>query len=129
MSKNLFSLIISDIKAAISRDPAARSYLEIILTYPGFHAVFGYRVSHVFWKLKLKLIARFISNIFRIITAIEIHPAVKIGSGFFIDHGAGLVIGETAELGKNITMYQQVTLGGISPSLKSKEHKVIFEKP
>ena len=123
MSKNLFSLIISDIKAAISRDPAARSYLEIILTYPGFHAVFGYRVSHVLWNLKLKLIARFISNIFRIITAIEIHPAVKIGSGFFIDHGAGLVIGETAELGKNITMYQQVTLGGISPSLKSKEQK------
>ena len=66
MSKNLFSLIISDIKAAISRDPAARSYLEIILTYPGFHAVFGYRVSHVLWNLKLKLIARFISNIFRI---------------------------------------------------------------
>ena len=123
MSKNLFSLIVSDIKAAMDRDPAARSYLEIILTYPGFHAVLGYRISHLLWNLKLKLIARFVSNIFRILTAIEIHPAVKIGNGFFVDHGAGLVIGETAVLGNNITMYQQVTLGGISPSLRAKEQK------
>ncbi len=118
--KNIFRLILSDLKAARHRDPAANSYLEIILTYSSFHAVIAYRLSHFLWKIKLKLIARFVSNIFRIITSIEIHPGARIDESFFIDHGAGLVIGETALLGKNITMYQQVTLGGISPSINSK---------
>ncbi len=129
MSKNLFSLILSDAKAAMSRDPAARSYFEVIFTYPGFHAIVGYRFAHFLWNIKLKLIARFLSYIFRVFTAIEIHPNSKIGSGFFIDHGAGLVIGETSEVGNNVTMYQQVTLGGISPSEKSYQQKNIKRHP
>ena len=129
MSKNFFSLILSDLKAALDRDPAARNYLEIFFTYSGFHAIIGYRVSHILWNLKLKFLARFLSNIVRVITAIEIHPSVKIGKGFFIDHGAGLVIGETSQLGDNITMYQQVTLGGISPSLESKTQRNVKRHP
>ena len=129
MSKNLFSLILSDLKAALDRDPAARNYLEIFFTYSGFYAVFGYRLSHILWNSKLKFLARFLSNIVRVITAIEIHPSVKIGKGFFIDHGAGLVIGETSQLGDNITMYQQVTLGGISPSLESKTQRNVKRHP
>ena len=119
MSKNIFSLIKTDLLAAKSRDPAARSIIEILFTYSGFHATFFYRISHILWNIKLKFLARFLSNISRVLTSIEIHPASKIGEGFFVDHGAGLVIGETAELGNNVTMYQQVTLGGISPSLNS----------
>ena len=129
MSKNFFSLILSDLKAALDRDPAARNYLEIFFTYSGFHAIFGYRLSHILWNSKLKFLARFLSNIVRVITAIEIHPSVKIGKGFFIDHGAGLVIGETSQLGNNITMYQQVTLGGISPSLESKTQRNVKRHP
>ena len=129
MSKNFFSLIYSDLKAALDRDPAARNYFEIFFTYSGFHAIFGYRLSHILWNSKLKFLARFLSNIVRVITAIEIHPSVKIGKGFFIDHGAGLVIGETSQLGDNITMYQQVTLGGISPSLESKTQRNVKRHP
>ncbi len=123
MSKNIFSLIKTDLLAAKSRDPAARSIIEILFTYSGFHATFFYRISHILWNVKLKFLARFLSNISRVLTSIEIHPASKIGEGFFVDHGAGLVIGETAELGNNVTMYQQVTLGGISPSLNSEKQK------
>ena len=129
MSKNFFSLIYSDLKAALDRDPAARNYFEIFFTYSGFHAIFGYRLSHILWNSKLKFLARFLSNIVRVITAIEIHPSVKIGKGFFIDHGAGLVIGETSQLGDNVTMYQQVTLGGISPSLESKTQRNVKRHP
>lgn len=129
MSKNIFSLIKSDLQAAKSRDPAARSLIEIIFTYSGFHAIFLYRISHILWKIHLKFLARFLSNIARIITSIEIHPASKIDEGFFVDHGAGLVIGETSELGKNVTMYQQVTLGGISPSLNSEKQKNLKRHP
>ena len=119
MSKNIFRLIKSDLCAAKKRDPAARSYLEIILTYSGFHAILFHRICHFLWKIKLKLFSRFIANISRIFTSIEIHPAVKIDEGFFIDHGSGLVIGETSEIGKNVTIYQQATLGGLSPSINS----------
>tara|TARA_B100000989_G_C19414872_1_gene415989 strand:- start:139 stop:903 length:765 start_codon:yes stop_codon:yes gene_type:complete len=129
MSKNLFSLIFSDAKAAMERDPAARSYFEVIFTYPGFHAILGYRFANFMWNFKLKFVARFLSYIFRVFTAIEIHPSAKIGSGFFIDHGAGLVIGETSEVGNNVTMYQQVTLGGISPSEKSEQQKNVKRHP
>ena len=94
MSKNIFKLIKSDLYAAKKRDPAARSYLEILLTYSGFHAILLHRVFHFFWKIHLKLLSRFIANISRIFTSIEIHPAVVIDEGFFIDHGSGLVIGE-----------------------------------
>lgn len=102
-----------DLEAALKNDPAAKSKLEIILTYAGFHAVLGYRIAHfVYKKLKLRLLARIISQIARFFTGIEIHPAAEIDGGLFIDHGSGVVIGETAEIGKNCTLYQGVTLGG-----------------
>ena len=129
MSKNFFKLIKSDLLAAKSRDPAASSYLEIILTYSGFHALFFHRFCHFLWNLRLKLLARFIANLSRIITSIEIHPAVEIDKGFFIDHGSGLVIGETAMIGKNVTVYQQVTLGGLSPSIDSFSQRNVKRHP
>ncbi len=104
--------ITRDLKAIKSRDPAARNYFEIILTYSGFHAVMWYRVAHVFYKIRLRLIARIISQVTRFFTGIEIHPGATIGGGFFIDHGSGVVIGETTEIGENVTIYQGVTLGG-----------------
>ena len=129
MSKNFFSLIKSDLTAAIQRDPAARTKFEIVFTYSGFHSIFGYRIAHFFWKIGLKFFARFLSNLVRIITSIEIHPAAIIGEGFFIDHGVGLVIGETCLIGKNVTMYQQTTLGGISPSINSSNQKNLKRHP
>ena len=129
MSKKIFSLVYSDLRAAKDRDPAARSIVEITLTYSGFHAIFFHRICHFLWTIKLKLLARFLSNFSRILTSIEIHPAASIGEGFFIDHGAGLVIGETSKIGKNVTMYQQVTLGGISPSIDSASQRNLKRHP
>ena len=129
MSKNLFSLIFSDLVAAKKRDPAARNFFEVFFTYPGFHAMVIHRLCNFLWKIKLKLLARFLSYFSRIITSIEIHPAAIIGSGFFIDHGAGLVIGETSKIGHNVTIYQQATLGGISPSINSQLQKKIKRHP
>ena len=129
MSKNLLSLIHSDLKAAMKRDPAARHYLEIIFTYSGFHATVIHRICNLLWRLKLKFIARILSSISRILTSIEIHPAAKIDEGFFIDHGAGLVIGETTVIGKNVTIYQQTTLGGLSPSVDSDSQRNIKRHP
>ena len=106
------------------RDPAARSFLEIILCYPGLHALFFHRVAHVLWNYKLYLIARFVSHISRFLTAIEIHPAAKIGKRFFIDHGVGVVIGETAQVGDDVFIYHQVTLGATT-SKKIKRHPTI----
>lgn len=101
-----------DIKAVKQRDPAARNLLEILLCYPGVHAIFWHRIAHGLWKAHLKLIARVISSWTRFFTGIEIHPGARIGPGFFIDHGMGVVIGETTEIGKNVTLYQGTTLGG-----------------
>ena len=129
MSKNIFQLIKSDLLAAKKRDPAARSTLEIIFTYSGFHAIIFHRVCHMFWNLRLKFIARFMANISRILTSIEIHPAVVIDEGFFIDHGSGLVIGETSNIGKNVTIYQQSTLGGLSPSIDSHLQRNVKRHP
>tara|TARA_B100001559_G_scaffold293845_1_gene275154 strand:+ start:356 stop:1105 length:750 start_codon:yes stop_codon:yes gene_type:complete len=129
MSKNFFNLIKSDLHAAKQRDPAARSYLEIILTYSGFHAILFHRICHFLWKIKLKLLSRFLANISRIFTSIEIHPAVPVDEGFFIDHGSGLVIGETSVIGKNVTIYQQATLGGLSPSINSDSQRNIKRHP
>ena len=123
MSKNFFTLVISDLKAAKSRDPAARSIMEIIFTYSGFHSILGYRLSNILWKLKLKFLSRFLSSLVRIITSIEIHPAAKIGKNLFIDHGMGVVIGETSEIGNNVTIYHAVTLGGSSPSIDSEKQR------
>ena len=116
MSKTIFKLIYSDLKNLLKTERSARSTIEVCFTYSGFHALFFHRVCHFLWKIKLKFFARLISNFSRILTSIEIHPAASIDEGFFIDHGAGLVIGETAIIGKNVTIYQQATLGGISPS-------------
>mgnify|MGYP000887234602 CR=1 FL=1 len=104
--------IKNDIKAVLDRDPAARNALEVILCYPGFHAVIMHRIAHWFHNRGLKLIARMISQFNRFMTGIEIHPGAKIGQGLFIDHGMGVVIGETTEIGDNVTIYQGVTLGG-----------------
>lgn len=106
--------ISADIDAVLSRDPAARGRLEVMLTYPGLHAVIAHRMSHGLWKRGYKLPARMLSYFTRSVTGIEIHPGAKIGDGFFIDHGVGVVIGETAEVGNNVTLYQGVTLGGTS---------------
>ncbi len=103
-----------DIDAVFNRDPAARNSLEVILTYPGIHALVLHRGAHYLWQNEQKLAARVISYGSRIITGIEIHPAAKIGRRFFIDHGMGIVIGETAEIGNDVTLYHGVTLGGVS---------------
>lgn len=109
----LIAILFSDeIKATKERDPAAQGYLEIIFLYTGLHAVFAHRISHWLWNSKLLVLARFVSQFARFITGVEIHPGAIIGKGLFIDHGMGVVIGETAIVGDNVTLYQGVTLGG-----------------
>jgi serine O-acetyltransferase len=107
----VFNLIKEDLETALKRDPAARNKLEVFLTYPGVHAVWNYRISHWLWKHNIKLIARIFSNRARRRTGIEIHPGAHIGRRFFIDHGIGVVIGETAEIGDDVMLYHNVTLG------------------
>jgi len=124
--KNLINVLKSDLDSVLSRDPAARNKLEIILLYSGLHAVWSHRIAHWFWTHKLYLIARGISQLSRFLTGIEIHPGAKIGNGFFIDHGMGVVIGETAEVGENVTLYHGVTLGGVSTE-KGKRHPTIMD--
>jgi serine O-acetyltransferase len=102
----------ADLRAALDRDPAARSPLEVCLAYPGFHAIILHRVAHLLEHLGIPLLPRLLSHANRFLTGIEIHPAAEIGAGFFIDHGMGVVIGETAQIGENVTLYQGVTLGG-----------------
>ncbi len=101
-----------DLKAILDRDPAARNILEAILCYPGFHSIILHRIAHKLYRLRFKLLARIISMINRFVTGIEIHPGAKIGKGVFIDHGIGVVIGETAEIGNNVTIYRGATIGG-----------------
>tara|TARA_Y100001970_G_C14196661_1_gene838521 strand:+ start:947 stop:1528 length:582 start_codon:yes stop_codon:yes gene_type:complete len=107
------------LESIIKRDPAARSKLSIILSYPGVKAVFFYKIANFFSKAKFYLIAKIISQFGRFLTGVEIHPNAKIGKNLFIDHGMGVVIGETSEIGDNVTIYHAVTLGGISPSIDS----------
>mgnify|MGYP002684649733 CR=1 FL=1 len=116
--------IQSDIQSAAERDPAARSTLEILLSYAGLHAVWGHRLTHWLWKRRLRLLARWLSHLNRFLTGIEIHPGAVIGENLFIDHGMGVVIGETAEIGRNVTLYHGVTLGGVSLE-KGKRHPTI----
>lgn len=106
--------MIDFLKSIKARDPAAKSLLEILLCYPGVHAVFFHRITHFLWKIKLYTLARFLAHISRFLTGIEIHPGAKIGKHLFIDHGMGVVIGETTIIGNNVTMYHGVTLGGTS---------------
>jgi serine O-acetyltransferase len=110
----VFAKLRSDIQAVRDRDPAARSTLEVLLCYPGVHALACHRFAHAIWRHGWKIPARFLSHIARFFTGIEIHPAAKLGPGLFIDHGMGVVIGETAEVGQNVTLLQGVTLGGTS---------------
>jgi len=117
------------IKSIMDRDPAAKSKLGIILTYPGVKAIFFHRIANFFSKARFTLIARIISQSSRFLTGIEIHPAAKIGKNFFIDHGMGVVIGETAEIEDNVTLYHSVTLGGISPSTNSGEQRGVKRHP
>jgi cysteinyl-tRNA synthetase len=119
-----FSDIKRDYRAVFEKDPAARGGLEVVLTYPGFHAIVIHRINHFLWKLKIPVVPRLLSHIARFLTGIEIHPAAKIGPGFFIDHGLGVVIGETAEIGDNCLLYQGVTLGGTGKE-KGKRHPTL----
>src|SRR5881296_977145 len=110
----MFAEIRRDVRAVLERDPAARSTFEVLLCYPGVHALAFHRIAHAIWNLGWTTLARFVSHVARFLTAIEIHPAARIGPGLFIDHGVGVVIGETAEVGENVTLLQGVTLGGTS---------------
>jgi len=107
----VFSRIIEDIDTALQRDPAARSRLEVALTYPGVHAIWGHRFAHILWRSRLKLLARLYANWVRTATGVEIHPGARIGRRFFIDHGMGVVIGETTVIGDDVMIYHDVTLG------------------
>ena len=124
MSGKFIRMIKEDIASVFERDPAARSVLEILTSYPGLHAIWGYHIAHWFWKHNIKLLARWTSHIFRFLTGIEIHPGAQIGPKFFIDHGMGVVIGETAEIGENVTLYHGVTLGGTTLN-KGKRHPTL----
>ena len=117
------------VKSIMDRDPADKSKIGIILTYPGVKAIFFHRIANFFSKTGFALIARIISQFSRFLTGIEIHPAAKIGKKFFIDHGMGVVIGETSEIEDNVTLYHSVTLGGISPSVNSSEQRGIKRHP
>jgi len=117
------------LQSIINRDPAAKSKLSVILTYPGVKAVFFHQIAHFFSVAKFDLIARIISQFSRFLTGIEIHPKAKIGKNLFIDHGMGVVIGETSEIGDNVTIYHMVTLGGISPSIDSDNQRNLKRHP
>ena len=125
----IFKRIREDIEAFMTRDPAAQSKLEVILCYSGLHAVMYHRLSHALWKRGWRVLGRFISHFGKIMTGIEIHPAAKIGRRLVIDHGTGVVIGETSEIGDDVTLYHGVTLGGISPSVDSASQVNIKRHP
>ena len=122
-------MITEYIESIKKRDPAAKSKISILLTYPGVKALFFHRIANFFSKAKFDLIARLISQLSRFFTGIEIHPKAEIGKNFFIDHGMGVVIGETSEIGDNVTIYHATTLGGISPSIKSDEQRDVKRHP
>ena len=126
-SHGIFTTLREDINSIFERDPAARSVAEVMLCYSGLHALWGHRLSSWLWRHNLKLIARFVSQIMRFLTGIEIHPGARIGKSFFIDHGMGVVIGETAEIGADVTLYHGVTLGGTSLN-KGKRHPTIGDR-
>ena len=117
------------LQSIIDRDPAAKSKISLILTYPGVKAVFFHRVANFFSTAKFDLIARIISQFSRFMTGIEIHPKAKVGKNLFIDHGMGVVIGETSEIGDNVTIYHMVTLGGIAPSINSDNQRNVKRHP
>ncbi len=120
----MFNRLREDIRTVFSRDPAARSWLDVFFCYPGLHALWLYRISHFLWRHKLQFPARLLSYIGRFLTSIEIHPGASIGRRFFIDHGAGVVIGETSEIGDDVLLYQGVVLGGTTLD-KKKRHPTV----
>lgn len=120
----MFKTLKEDIQTVFAKDPAARSVLEVLLCYPGLHALWAHRLAHFLWRHKLRLLSRLISHINRFFTGIEIHPGAKIGRRFFIDHGAGVVIGETSEIGDDVLLYQGVVLGGTTLE-KKKRHPTL----
>jgi serine O-acetyltransferase len=113
---NPITTFLADLRAPLERDPAARGWADVLLSYPGFHAVVAHRLLHPLYRARVPLLPRFLSQAVRFLTGIEIHPGATIGKGLFIDHGMGVVIGETSEIGENCTIYQGVTLGGTSLS-------------
>ena len=117
------------LQSIIDRDPAAKSKLSLILTYPGVKAIFFHKIANFFYLAKFDLVARCISQLSRFLTGIEIHPGAKIGKNLFIDHGMGVVIGETSEIGDNVTIYHMATLGGIAPSINSNDQRNIKRHP
>ena len=121
----MFSKLFEHVDSIIARDPAARHRLEVITCYPGLHAIWIHRISHLLWSLRLKWLGRFLSHVSRLLTGIEIHPGARIGKRVFIDHGLGVVIGETTEIGDDCTIYQGVTLGGTSLYKGVKRHPTL----
>lgn len=119
-----FGTILADLRAPLERDPAARGWLDVVLSYPGFHALVAHRLIHPLYRAGIPILPRWLANVSRFLTQIEIHPAAKIGKGIFIDHGSGVVIGETTEIGDGCTIYQGVTLGGTSLS-RGKRHPTL----
>ncbi|NOU51923.1 serine O-acetyltransferase [Pseudoalteromonas sp. JBTF-M23] len=120
----MIKLLREDIKSVLQRDPAARNVIEVVFNYPGVHAIAMHRIAHAMWKRKLKFLSRVLSNLNRFLTGIEIHPGAIVGRRFFIDHGIGVVIGETAVIGDDVTIYHGVTLGGTS-WVKGKRHPTL----
>lgn len=121
---SVFQRFKRDIQAVLERDPAARNVIEVLLCYPGFHALQMHRIAHFLWRIGLRLAARLLAHFSRFLTGVEIHPGAKLGPGLFIDHGMGVVIGETAEVGENVTIYQGAVLGGRGVE-KGKRHPTI----
>lgn len=120
----MFKLVREDLQAVFDRDPAATSRLEVLLTYAGYHALLGYRLAHALWRRNVPFLPRAISQVTRWLTGVEIHPGARIGKSFFIDHGMGVVIGETAEIGDHVTLFQGVTLGGTGKE-RGKRHPTL----
>ncbi len=125
----MFKHISEEITCVMERDPAARSRWEVALLYAGFHSILSHRIAHWLWERKWRFLARLISQFSRFVTGIEIHPGAVIGRKFFIDHGTGIVIGETSEIGDNVTLYQGVTLGGVAPSIDSDAQRGVKRHP
>ncbi|MBM2809575.1 MAG: cysE [Chloroflexi bacterium] len=120
----MFDRVRADYKAVFERDPAAQNGVEVVLAYPGFHAIVAHRIAHTLWRWRVPVLPRVLSHLSRFLTGIEIHPGAQIGRGFFIDHGMGVVIGETTQIGDGVTLYQGVTLGGTGKE-RGKRHPTI----
>lgn len=123
----MFAILRQEVRVVFERDPAAKGVMEVLFCYPGLHAIINHRVAHFFYRHRIFFVARLISHISRFITGIEIHPGAQIGQGLFIDHGSGVVIGETTQIGDNVTLYQGVTLGGTGKE-KGKRHPTIGDR-